>query len=215
MFKADFHIHTKEDVFDSIIEYSAKDIIDIASKKGFSVISITNHSKVYFSDSLSKYAKKKGILLIPGAEMIVEGKEFLVIGKEDIGGIKKLKDLIDFRKEGGVVIAPHPFYPSKRCVGNDIFNMKEYVDALEYSSFYSGIITNMFNRKVLSAGNKLGLPIIGNSDCHKLYQFDNTYSLINSCNSVSNVLEQIREGRIKLKSKPMFKIDMLKHLYYM
>jgi len=63
--KTDLHIHTAEDPRDNI-SYSARDMIDRAGELGFDVLSITNHNVVTYDEDLAAYAKKKGILLIPG-----------------------------------------------------------------------------------------------------------------------------------------------------
>src|SRR3989338_1040864 len=80
MLKCDFHIHTSEDPLDwPILKYDAYQLIDNAKEKGFDVLAITLHEKVFCPKQIIEYAKKKGILLIPGMEATVEGKHAVVL----------------------------------------------------------------------------------------------------------------------------------------
>ena len=68
-------MHTKEDPIDKDITYGYKELIDEKKKQGFDVLAITLHYLNPLFHEMKSYAEMKGILLIPGAERIVEGKE--------------------------------------------------------------------------------------------------------------------------------------------
>ena len=70
--KCDLHLHTSEDPRHQL-HYSAKDMIEEASKKGYHVISITNHNTVTYDQELADFAHEKGILLVPGVEATIMG----------------------------------------------------------------------------------------------------------------------------------------------
>ncbi|MQY59231.1 MAG: hypothetical protein GH144_06450, partial [Clostridia bacterium] len=76
--KADLHLHTKEDPKDKV-KYTAKQLIDEAWRQKFDVLAITNHNMVLYDDYLKKYALDKGIVLIPGIEVKVEGKHIILL----------------------------------------------------------------------------------------------------------------------------------------
>lgn len=208
MLKADMHIHTGNDYRD-YINYSPKDLIDRAAELDFDVLSITHHRRVYHTDSLASYAKGKGILLIPGAEIVVEGKDVLVYGRdaweltERIKGIKTLDDLADIE----LVIAPHPFYPTAKCLGKKVYEHCDVFDAIEHSYFYTKRLNP--NRKAIEASNKLGLPLIGNSDCHDLDYFNTTYSLIDAEKRIDSVFSAIKQGGIQVVSTPLSTLELL------
>lgn len=215
MIKADFHIHTSEDYHDRLIKYSAKDIIKYASKLKFNALSITNHHNVYYNTNLRDYAKKKGITLIPGAEMVVEGKEVLVLNLERIRGLRRYDDLDKIKKEGGLIIAPHPFYPKTKCLGKDLIDNIQRFDAIEYSHFYTGRFTSRFNKKAQQVAVKYDKPLVGTSDAHRLYQFDNTYTLLDCDNKRDDIVDSVIKGKVKVVSKPLSYVNMLKHLSFM
>ena len=104
MLKADLHIHTSEDRHDRWIRYDAKRLIDRASELDYDVISITNHNTYTFTETLARYARQKGILLIPGIEMAIEGKEVLLYNIEN--KFDRISDIL--HRKDNLVKAPHP-----------------------------------------------------------------------------------------------------------
>ena len=76
MLKADLHIHTSEDPKENLA-YDARELIDYAKNLGFDVIAITLHEKLFQNRQVFDYAKKKGILLIPGIELRIQGMDVL------------------------------------------------------------------------------------------------------------------------------------------
>lgn len=209
--KADFHIHTKEDPYDSpYIPYTAKDLIRVAAKKGFKVLSITNHNSVYFTKSLWSYAKKKGILLIPGAEARIKGKDVLLINitKDDLKRIRTLEDL-ERVKDSALIIAPHPFFFKGRCLGNALIKHIDLFHAIEYCHFYTKQLVSPFfsflngNTRAVKVAKKYNKPLVGTSDAHKLYEFNKTYSLVRSAKNKDDVLEAVKKGAVRLVTKPM------------
>ncbi len=209
--KADFHVHTKEDPFDSpYIPYTAKDLIRVAAKKGFTVLSITNHHSVYFSKSIKDYARKKGILLIPGAEARIKGKDVLLINikKDDLRRIRTLEDL-EKLKDSALIIAPHPFFIGYKCLRGYLEKYIDYFHAIEYCHFYTRqLVTPFFsflngNTRALKLAKKYKKPLVGTSDAHKLYELNTTYTLINSAKKKDDIIEAVKKNKIKLVTKPM------------
>ncbi|MBI5389120.1 PHP domain-containing protein [Candidatus Woesearchaeota archaeon] len=205
MLKADLHLHTLDDPEDGFfIRHSARKLVDEAASQDFAVLAITLHNKVFSSASLSSYAKKKGILLIPGAELTLEGKHVLVynITEKERAGIKTLADLKQFKEKKHLVIAPHPFYPGSSCLGKKVLRYKGLFDALEYCHFYPWFF-NGFNKKAENIAKQLGVPMIGNGDVHWLFQFGHTYSQIDAPKNVEGVIAAIKKGKVQVKTRPL------------
>src|SRR3989304_4284999 len=130
MLKCDFHAHTSDDPYD-IIPHSGKQLIDEYARQGFDVVAITMHGKVLSSRELQAYARKKGILLVPGAEGFIEGQDavegkhvlFLNASQREVDSVRTIEGLRKFRESRGksgkpfIVIAPHPFYLLQSCLG--------------------------------------------------------------------------------------------------
>src|SRR3979490_1126739 len=76
--KIDLHIHTLDDPKD-IIDYSAHQLLERARELGFGVLAITLHDAVFDRPEVYADAAAMGILLIPAAEMRLEGADVIVL----------------------------------------------------------------------------------------------------------------------------------------
>jgi predicted metal-dependent phosphoesterase TrpH len=219
MIKADMHIHSSEDLIDSI-DYKAKDIIDKAAKNGFSILSFTFHNCFFWDNGLAIYAKKKGILLIPGAEVRLKEGEVLIYyaGKSwpdrfknnffakitDLDGLRRLKE----KERKMLIIAPHPYFFLEPCLGKELEKNIDLFDAIEFSWFYSSLVDR--NRQAVIVAKRSGKPLIATSDCHSINYFGRCYSLISSKKNIPCVFSAIRKGDIRICSKPLSTF----HLFY-
>lgn len=199
--KCDFHLHTGSDPYDRIF-YSDREIIDLARDKGYDVLSITNHGVVTFSDELRDYAGERGILLIPGMELLVEEKHVLLINaRPEHQVIRTFEALKEAKEEGLLIIAPHPFFPKSSCLNGRFMQNRTLFDAVEFSHFYHRLIN--YNRKAERICRNYGIPLIGSSDTHMIRQFDSTSTIVDAEKSVSSIVQAIRAGRTEVVTKPL------------
>ncbi len=204
MLKSDLHIHTSMDRYDDI-KYSPEEFIDFASSLGFEVLSFTHHNLVYFTEDLKNYAKKKGILLIPGVELTIKGAHVLVynVTEDDVKDITTLDHLkkLKRKKKDIFIIAPHPFYHTRHCLKNNLIKHIKLFDAIEYCHFYSKYHNP--NDKAVEVAKKYRKPLIGTSDSHKIFQFNNTYTMIDSKKDIASIFKAIRANKVKLVTRPL------------
>ncbi len=209
MLKSDLHLHCKGDPEDDYIEDTAKDYINYAAKLGFNVLSFTNHGDILDIKPFQKYAGKKGIVLIPGAEAHIEGKDVLLYNftKKQVAGIKTFEDLRAVKSINHLVIAPHPFYPHReppffrnRSLGKLLLANIDLIDALEFCNLYTKYMT--FNTKAVLAAKKHKLALVGNSDAHNPRQMNTTYSLIDSKQNIPDIIKAIKQGKVEVVSTP-------------
>ena len=195
-------MHSSEDPRHNL-NYSAKELIEESSKKGYQVVSITNHNTVTYDQDLSEFAHSKGVLLIPGVEATVMGKHVLIYG---VDGMDEKWDKLTFfdlkrlKAKGAFIVAPHPFYPNYNCLGNLLERFSALFDAVEYSHLYTKKLN--FNLKAQSFAKSKGMPLLGHSDSHSLKQLDYTYTLINSEKDRSSIFEAIRQSRTTIITRP-------------
>lgn len=200
--KCDLHLHTSEDPRHNL-NYSARDVIGEASKKGYHVVSITNHNTVTYDQDLADFARERGILLIPGVEATVMGKHVLIYGVE---GMDEKWDKLTFfdlkrlKARGAFIVAPHPFYPNYNCLGNLLERFAALFDAVEYSHLYTKKFN--FNLKAQEFAKSKGMPLLGLSDAHSLKQLDYTYTLIDSEKDMNSIFEAIRDNRTTIITRP-------------
>src|SRR6476646_11923869 len=76
--KLDLHIHTLDDPKDAI-DYSAHELLERARSLGFRVLAITLHDAVFDRPEVFADAAKMGILLIPAAEVRLEGADVILL----------------------------------------------------------------------------------------------------------------------------------------
>ena len=116
LLKADLHLHTSEG--EAFIAYDAGSLIDRAARAGFQVLSITNHNVVTFSQDLAAYARARGILLIPGVEATIEGRQVPLYNIDvPLERIRSFADLRRLKRPEWLVVAVHPFFPGTYCLG--------------------------------------------------------------------------------------------------
>ena len=205
--KVDLHTHTSEETLETI-KHSAFDLIDAASCKGFDVLSITNHNTVTYSEELARYAKARGILLIPGLEAAFSTKHVLIInpGFTKNSFNRPLTDLAKIKNDDNLIIAPHPFYPSFRSLRSQLFPYIEFFDAIEFSHYYNHYIN--CNKKALEIAHRYRKPLIGTSDCHFLSKFGTNFSLVEAEKDTQSIIAAIKKGKVEVCSTPLSLLSM-------
>jgi len=199
--KTDMHIHTAEDPVDRI-SYSARQLIRDASRLGYEVLAITNHRAMTYDNELREYARKYGILLIPGVEASIEKKHVLLYNMAySPNSIRTFADLRRLKTEDSLVIAPHPFFPMPASLQRKLGENLDLFDGIEYCHFYFSWLN--FNHRGVQLARQKVLPLIGTSDAHMWWQFHTTYSLVSGEKSVAGVIQAIKQGRVEVVSSPL------------
>lgn len=208
MLKVEFHSHTNYIQTWGEGNYSPDKLIDGALLYGFDAICITEHYSPfknwfqYDKDPLKTYrdykdyAKKKGILLIPGTELwFKEGEVLLVNFKGDVTKLKKITDLNKLPKNV-LKIASHPFYGRSSCLGNKIIKYKDLLDGWEYCHFYYGWLNP--NKKAVILAKKYNKSMVGTSDIHRLYQINRTFTLVDAKKDADAIVDAVRKKKCKI-----------------
>src|SRR6185295_20195498 len=92
--KVDLHIHTLDDPKDKI-DYSAHQLLERARSLGFRVLAITLHDVVFDRPEVFADAAAMGILLIPAAEMRLEGADVVLLNitTDEAAQLRTFEDL--------------------------------------------------------------------------------------------------------------------------
>lgn len=213
------HIHTSEDKRDGhIINYNVYNLIDEAEKNGFNVLGFTPHNKFVFKQEFAEYAKKKGILLIPGVERGL-GRFFnqhviILNCDKTIEKIKTLKQLLKYKEEHSeiFILAPHPTY--NRLISIGARKLKKYInlfDAIEYSCAYSKKL-NFHNKKAELIAARFKKPIISTADVHVLKRLNTDFAMIEAEDfSVESVFQAIKYGKFENITAPQSLFSLFKY----
>src|SRR5256885_13642501 len=121
----DLHIHTLDDPKDAV-DYSAHQLLERARLLGFRVLAITLHDAVFDRKEVYADAAAMGILLIPAAEVRLQGADVIVLNvtADEIADLKNFDDLRRLRARRGnsiFTVAPHPFYIFGGSIGSRLF----------------------------------------------------------------------------------------------
>ena len=203
MLKVDLHLHTADDPVDRI-HHSAFELVDRAAALGFDALAITLHDRQLIHARLSAYARERGILLIPGIERTIQRRHVLLLNfpQGEAERVHTLDDAARLKaKTGGLVIAPHPYFPAASCLHGALDGYSELFDAVEWSYFWTRPIN--FNARAAAWARAHGKPVVGNSDLHDLRQLGRTYSLVDAPADVDAICDAIRAGRIELCTSPV------------
>jgi predicted metal-dependent phosphoesterase TrpH len=202
MLKVELHSHTSDDPKDSI-PYSSTDLIDRAVALGYDALAITLHDRQLDVRRLRPYAADRGLVLIPGIERTIEGKHVLLLnyetGTEDV---RTFADLARLRRRArGLVVAPHPFYPSQTCLWSYLDRYKDLFDAVECNAMFTGLAD--FNLPGKRWARREGKPMVGNGDVHRLRQLGTTYSLVDAAPDAAAICDAIAGGHVSVVARPL------------
>ena len=202
MLKIDLHLHTSEDPRDRIT-HSSLDLIDRAATLGFGALAITLHDRQLTDDHVFAHARERGITLIPGIERTIRGKHVLLLNfsAAAVDAVRSLDDVRRLKSRAdGLVIAPHPYFPSPSCLGRLLDDYGDVFDAVEWSYFWSRRID--FNARAARWAESHDKALVGNSDLHDLRQLGRTCSLVDAPCEPAAICDAVRRGNVSLVTEP-------------
>ena len=216
--KLDLHIHTLDDPKDAL-DYSAHELLERAVALGFRVLAITLHDAVFDRAEVFADAARMGILLIPAAEMRLEGADVILLNvtAEEITSLHRLDDLAALRAKRGpslFTIAPHPFYILGGSIGERLLERIDCFDAIELCHFWGRFFNP--NRRAVEVAERFGKPLIATSDAHRLHAFGSNYTSIPRLAelTVDNVFDVLRRGPLRVTNPPCSLIDLMSTIYF-
>jgi predicted metal-dependent phosphoesterase TrpH len=216
--KIDLHIHTLEDPKDHL-DYSARQLLERARELGFGALAITLHDKVFDRPEIFAEAAAKGILLIPAAEMRLEGADVVLLNVQpnEVEHLRTFADLRRLRARRGESLfcfAPHPFFFLGASIGERLLEEIDCFDAIEICHFHKGLFD--LNRRARRIAATHGKPLLATSDAHRLEAFGAHYTSIPRPAelSVEVVLRSLREGPRGLTSPGSSWHDLLSVFYF-
>jgi len=216
--KIDLHIHTFDDPKD-VLDYSAHELLERARALGFRVLAITLHNAVFDRAEVFADAARMGILLIPAAEMRLEGADVILLNvvAGEVASLRTLDDLAELRVRRGpslFTIAPHPFYVFGGSIGEKLVERIDCFDAIELCHFWAPFFNP--NRRAIEIAKRFQKPLIATSDAHRLHAFGSNYTSIPRPVelTVENVLATLRRGPLRVTNPPCDFVDLISTIYF-
>ena len=200
--KVELHTHTSDDPEDRIA-HSTYALIDRAAALQYDALAITLHNRQLDLAPFALYADERGVTLIPGIERTVEGRHVLLLnfpGGADT--VRSFDDIVRLKRQcPGLVVAPHPFFPSTCCLMGRMVRYANVFDAVEYNAMFTDSLN--FNRAAERWARRHGVPMVGNGDVHLLEQLGTTYSLVDAERDPASICAAIAAGRVRVVSQPL------------
>lgn len=216
--KLDLHIHTLDDPKDHL-DYTAHQLLERAHALGFGALAITLHDTVFDRREVFADAAEMGILLIPAAEMRLEGADVVLLNVQpnDISDLRTFADLRALRARRGdslLAFAPHPFFVLGASIGKRMLREMDCFDAIEICHFHKGLFD--LNRRARRVAAAHGKPLLATSDAHNLRAFGSHYTMIPRPSelTVEAVLRGLREGPHRLTSPSSTWRDLFNVFYF-
>ena len=203
MLKVELHSHSADDPCDRI-PYSTSELIDRAAAHGYDALAVTLHDRQLDIAPYESYARARGVTLIPGIERTIHGKHVLLLnfaaGADQVASFADLARL-KAADPRGLVIAPHPFFPTGSCLQGLLDAHAPLFDAVEYNAMFTASLN--FNDAAERWARRHGKPLVGNGDVHRLQQLGTTYSLVDAPRNATAICEAIRAGGVSVVSRPL------------
>ena len=216
--KIDLHIHTLDDPKD-VIDYSAQQLLERGKQLGFGVLAITLHDAVFDRADVFADAAAMGILLIPAAEMRIEGADMILLNvtAAEISQLKTFDDVRRLRAHRGLsmfTIAPHPFYVLGGSIGERLIKEIDCFDGIELCHFHKGLFD--LNRRATKVAAQFNKPLIATSDAHQLHAFGRHYTSVPRPTelTVENIFAALRNGPRQVTSPSASIVDLASMIYF-
>ena len=174
--KADIHVHTK---YSGLAHYkflkfpesasNPEDVVKIAKKVGLSVLCITDHNSIAGALKAKEYAKNDpDIEVVIGEEVSTKDGEVigLFLTEEIPMDLSAEETILRIRKQGGLVLAPHPYSGHVSAIGSLIETLD--IDGIEVIN--GGHIDGIANNKALESSKCGRWACVAGSDAHALGQ---------------------------------------------
>jgi predicted metal-dependent phosphoesterase TrpH len=212
MLKVELHTHTADDPSD-LIPHSTSALIDRAAALGYDAVAVTLHDRQLDLAPWSDHARRRGVVLVPGVERTIQGRHVLLLNfpavAERVGSFDALRALK--ARFGGLVVAPHPFYPAPSCLRGEMERHADLFDAVEWTWCYTAG-TRRFNDRAVEWARAHGKPVLANADVHRLRQLGTTYSLVDADRDPQSICESVRAGRLSLVTRPIAVVEAASYL---
>jgi predicted metal-dependent phosphoesterase TrpH len=200
--KVELHAHTADDPRD-LIPHSSFELIDRAAALGYDALAITLHERQLDLRRLLPYAAERGVVLIRGVEQTICGRHVLLLNfNDDAEQVRTFDDLAQLkRRQRGLVVAPHPFFPTPSCLRSLLDRHHDLFDAVEYNAMFTSSVN--FNHAAERWAARHGKPLVGNGDIHRLHQLGTTYSVVDAVPDADAICAAIAEGRVQVERESL------------
>lgn len=198
--KTVFHVHTD---YSDDSNASVESILHLALAQGVGCVTITDHDTMAAVRPMQEIARGK-LQVIAGQEVTTrEGHLIGLFMREEVQpGLPARMTAELIKRQGGLVVAPHPFTRLLGCgLGETVYELVDLLDAVEI--WNSQNITPGPDAKAEAFARRYGLPAIVGADAHHRGHLDSSYQLIPPFDGPQGFLESLRHAEFVRRRHPI------------
>ena len=191
--KIDLHCHSS---YSYDASSSPEKIVEWAIKTGLNGVAITDHENTNGWKEMIEIGEKFNFLVVLGEEMKTSKGDVLgLFLKEKIDGYKKNPRwaMEEIKKQGGLVIIPHPFHDSE-SFRDDISKYLDLVDGIEV--FNGRKPGTSADKKAMEFAKKYNLGMTAGSDSHYYKGIGYAYTEFSG-----NTAEELKQAILNRQTK--------------
>ncbi|MGZ4903364.1 MAG: CehA/McbA family metallohydrolase [Halobacteriota archaeon] len=207
--KLDLHVHSR---YSPDSKSPVEAILKQAQAAGLNGLAITDHNTNDAFFEAQEIVEDAGLslIIISGVEVSAQEGHLIALGVETPppAGMPFNETADQVRRDGGIVIAPHPF----KLFRNGVGSLKgKRLDAVEV--FNSRSLIGFANYFAARSAARLSLGVTGGSDAHRVDMVGLAYTDVNVKGdaSVYNILNAIKAGRSQAKGQVSPRFLVLTH----
>ncbi len=207
--KLDLHVHSR---YSPDSKSSVEAIVKQAHAVGLNGLAITDHNTndAFFEARDIVEDKRIPLVIVPGVEVSTKEGHLIALGLETPppAQISFNETAANVQKNGGIVVAPHPF----KLFRNGIGSLKgRRLDAVEV--FNSRSLVGFANYFAARSAARLGLGVTGGSDAHRVEMVGLAYTdvTVDGDASTRDILSAIKAGRSQAQGQVSPRLLVLAH----
>ena len=202
--RTQLHLHTTHSKGTRITKeslISPREVVNLAVLHGIKAIAITDHNTTSAIPEVERYAKKRGIILIPGIEIDTFDGHLIGLGvnvgiensvRREMSALE-VADVI--KDDGALVYIPHPFDIRKKGIGTKIKEVDGLIEVFNpfnifgFENFYADYVAT-----------KLKRPKVVGGDVHVKSMFNVGITVLDCEPTEESILKALQKGKKRFEN---------------
>jgi len=191
LIKTVFHVHTD---YSDDANASIEDVIDNARRAGVGCVAVTDHDTIEGAERLAEAAGSALQVIIGEEVSTTEGHVIGLFLHEPIEpGLSARRAAELVHRQGGLVVAPHPFNRIFGCsLGDHVFRLRDLIDIVEVCNAQN--LSPLPDRRAEDFARRYRFPTLVGSDMHHRGYLDPCYQWLAPFDGPETFLAAIKRG---------------------